>query len=364
VEAAELIAAIVAEPEQEAPWLVYADWLLDHGDIRGELIRLTDLAASGDQDARRRIQLIELDEERLLSERLLARTKHWQFGWQRGFIRSAELLRDIGQPFDAEVLAALCADPHAALIAKLDLDFFEHAIRFPSGTFDNQFRRDIRYAGDVSAALSKLPHLDRLVLHGLSSSAFTHDHLRVVETDQHACDGAITGEWDLPALEELVWELDPEDDVVFSEPNSFLGRPPPRLRAMSLKNIEPRRVQMLAELGCLRQLESLTLTVTTLEALAVVRDRAPVFASLSELSFPFLSRSDDVDNTRALRHELERALPNTKLVVDWDYVLRQEEHPPEPVEQPVVVVDANSRDQNGQINAMAGWMQGGRKRGV
>src|SRR5690349_11019619 len=34
----ELVAAIAAAPDDDAPRLVYADWLLDRGDPRGELV--------------------------------------------------------------------------------------------------------------------------------------------------------------------------------------------------------------------------------------------------------------------------------------------------------------------------------------
>ena len=37
---AELLAAIHADPRDDAPRLVYADWLLERGDVRGELIVL------------------------------------------------------------------------------------------------------------------------------------------------------------------------------------------------------------------------------------------------------------------------------------------------------------------------------------
>lgn len=43
----ELLAAIRAQPEDDAPRLVYADWLLERGDARGELITLQCRAAGG-----------------------------------------------------------------------------------------------------------------------------------------------------------------------------------------------------------------------------------------------------------------------------------------------------------------------------
>ncbi len=44
---AELVAAIAAAPEEMGPRLVYADWLLDQGDERGELITIDDADRRG-----------------------------------------------------------------------------------------------------------------------------------------------------------------------------------------------------------------------------------------------------------------------------------------------------------------------------
>jgi uncharacterized protein (TIGR02996 family) len=46
-----LLAAIIADPDDDRPRLVYADWLLDRGDVRGELIQLQ---VRGVDDARQR----------------------------------------------------------------------------------------------------------------------------------------------------------------------------------------------------------------------------------------------------------------------------------------------------------------------
>jgi uncharacterized protein (TIGR02996 family) len=47
---AELIAAVAAAPEDDGPRLVYADWLLERGDVLGELIRVQCRLAAGDGD--------------------------------------------------------------------------------------------------------------------------------------------------------------------------------------------------------------------------------------------------------------------------------------------------------------------------
>jgi uncharacterized protein (TIGR02996 family) len=49
------IEAILADPQDEAPWLIYADWLEERGDPRGEFLRLeTALASLPKEDVRAR----------------------------------------------------------------------------------------------------------------------------------------------------------------------------------------------------------------------------------------------------------------------------------------------------------------------
>jgi uncharacterized protein (TIGR02996 family) len=51
--------ALLADPADDARWLVYADWLDDHNDPRAEYIRLvTDLAAKPDPERRRRLNAV------------------------------------------------------------------------------------------------------------------------------------------------------------------------------------------------------------------------------------------------------------------------------------------------------------------
>lgn len=57
---AQLLAAIAASPDDDAPRLVYADALSAAGDVRGEFIALQcRLAANSDDDARRRLRVRE-----------------------------------------------------------------------------------------------------------------------------------------------------------------------------------------------------------------------------------------------------------------------------------------------------------------
>jgi len=302
VRAAELIAAIVANPKDNGAWHVYADWLLERGDVRGELIRIAALAAAGDVDAFWRIQLIQTnDEEKLLSPRLFSHTHHWEFGWHRGFIHRASLrqVHESGEPFDPDALAALTEDPHAGLLSVLVL--------CPP-------YRDL----DIGDELSSFHHLDHLSLSGVSVAALQSDRLHTLETDETSCRG--TGAWHVPALTDLDWSHTNDDSDLFTAPTSFLSRPPPRLRKLTL-SLDARSITRLAEARCLRQLDSLTLVVNSDEALSVLRDHASAFAMVPTISLPYLIPTQDLEVLQTLRTELEQLLPDTKLDVSWERLL-------------------------------------------
>jgi hypothetical protein len=59
-----------------------------------------------------------------------------------------------------------------------------------------------------------------------------------------------------------------------------------------------------------------------------------------------------------LEAELERALPSTKLVVAWDGLLTRNSTAPSNLPAPV---DSQSRDKNGSIDALGGWISGERR---
>ncbi len=89
-----LFRAILDAPDDDAPRLVYADWLMEHGDAeRGEFIRLSvllhrrgmeDVLSTGDADCVRRDELLRKNRERWLAELpALDGIKWW--GFRRGF---------------------------------------------------------------------------------------------------------------------------------------------------------------------------------------------------------------------------------------------------------------------------------------
>ncbi len=113
---------IRSNPDAWEPWLVYADWLSERGDVRGRLISLEHHRARAtiDADQQRRIQA-EID------ELIAAHEPAWQvagmpeacrFEWRHGFIVGVSF------PFtepELEQLDALLRHPQAQLLTSLRL---------------------------------------------------------------------------------------------------------------------------------------------------------------------------------------------------------------------------------------------------
>ena len=330
-----MIAAIVAEPDQEVPWLVYADWLLERDDVRGELIRF---ALDGTEGALRRMSLLEQDLEPLLSPRLFARHSHWRFGWRRGFLCHATT-SDL--PFETEALAALCADPHAVLLEELRLAGFSHRRPEP-----------LREPPVVELdAVGAFPYLRQLALADVRASQLAHPHLRTLTTDA-SCAFASTGAYDLP---ELVHWAPATSEALFTTPTSLFFEPPPNLQTLEL-SIDPQHLELLGASPIIRQLRTLSLRDTDVDLLAALRDHATLFSTLESIEArpqPTL----DVAAGRALQSELEQAFSATRLAIDWSAFLRFERRAKS---QPPVVVDAMSRTADGRIDAIGAWVRGPR----
>src|ERR1043165_1674592 len=106
---ADLEAAIVADPEDEGPYLVYADWLQSRGDPRGELIVVQH--ARGPAWAKLRIrerELLSRYRDALLGPAALHHDAR-HFDWRRGFIdrMSAGFVLDEAQQLVAHPSLAL-----------------------------------------------------------------------------------------------------------------------------------------------------------------------------------------------------------------------------------------------------------------
>src|SRR6476660_6786094 len=85
-----LVRAIIENPLDDAPRLVYADWLDEHGDPgRAEFIRLTVGPATG--QARRIEELLAQHGDRWRAEAPAARGVQWGADLRRGFVHQAYL---------------------------------------------------------------------------------------------------------------------------------------------------------------------------------------------------------------------------------------------------------------------------------
>jgi uncharacterized protein (TIGR02996 family) len=198
--------AIVDAPDDDTPRLIYADWLEERGDPRGEFIRV-------------QCQLAKLDEAdpkqwALESRALFLRGKHdrkWvgaltavrdsdQFEFERGFVERvrldaedfleyAELLFEhapllqgltLGGTYSAKMFKRLVASPHFANLVELDLDWYgigNAGARALAAVPFSRLRRlilsrnDIRDAG--LRALAASPNLKSLTILDLTWSKVT-----------------------------------------------------------------------------------------------------------------------------------------------------------------------------------------------
>src|SRR5438552_3203827 len=94
--------AIAEDPEDDVPRLVFADWLEERGDSRGEFMRLQVHLARFSESDRRRVGL-EARERELLDRHAvdwLGPLRNWSCGWR--FVRGLLALE-----IDAEALLAI-----------------------------------------------------------------------------------------------------------------------------------------------------------------------------------------------------------------------------------------------------------------
>ena len=131
----QLEALLIDDFESAEIWTVYADWLMEQGDARGEIIRHT---LDGDPERAKSIQRV--NEEQWLGAfwpifmALRKETRGWdsdnrlaELSWDRGFLTMAR----VGSVFDGdtdlpEILTALFASPAARLLRRLKLGLPAH----------------------------------------------------------------------------------------------------------------------------------------------------------------------------------------------------------------------------------------------
>jgi uncharacterized protein (TIGR02996 family) len=175
---AELRAAIVDDPDAIDNWLVYADWLSDRGDPRGEQIMLG-LAIEAKT---LRAGLIDnhawtVHHERLLMSSALVEQAHQlDLFWWRGSIDRARIRDAPDGPPPRAVLETLLEDPHACLLRALDLG------RTPShfAGIHSEVVRELWCDASSTRQLAiadDFPNLVTLMLMGLVSLAESHSSI-------------------------------------------------------------------------------------------------------------------------------------------------------------------------------------------
>lgn len=195
----ELVEAILRRPDDDAPYLVYGDWLQGQGDARGELVAVQHQLRQRPDDP-----LLQKREKALIRELMPARLgqvvkkKHGpgkaesgycEVIWRLGFIVAARIGRNSDRPpyTVRELVAALLAHPAAQVLQSLTIGAL--------GSVDDYDYRDVvrelclarprtlrelvladfapehselaaSSLGDVSCLFRVLPRLERLHLRG------------------------------------------------------------------------------------------------------------------------------------------------------------------------------------------------------
>jgi len=189
-EHAAFLAAVLAAPDDDLPRLIYADWLDERGDPRGEFIRLQIAAFHGDISAGRAASAIERECGRIWAGPLASWA--YQVGFCRGFaetliIRGEEFLVRVAKIFRLapiqrialigvrESLRPILRMPHLAYLRGLHLTGCGLTNRDAQKIADSQHLRtlhtlrlannEIGCAGLVALAASDgLPELQQLDL--------------------------------------------------------------------------------------------------------------------------------------------------------------------------------------------------------
>lgn len=331
---AELVAQMNAQPDDPAPYLVYADWLQQREDPRGELIAIQHRRERAPNDEALReaeLALLDADGPDLLPPRLHAQMKlprrqrddartRCQVEWSRGFLMSARIARRLtsATPADplkvAGIVEELLAHPSARLLRRLAIgglgtpdeynyiDVIDAIARrghaqlaeLVLGDFGPEMALAFSRAGNVVPLFAALPALRRLTVHAGSlrfESPIEHARLRelsmIVATITPTNVSRLLRA-QLPALESLELSC-PGLELTDHEFGAMLsGASMPRLRRLALRNTVGtlRVLEEIAHSHLMPQLEVLELDGGDLDdrgAASLVAHRAARFAHLQRL---------------------------------------------------------------------------------
>ena len=244
-----LRAAIAAHLTDEAPYLVYSDWLTEHGDPMGELIAVgIALEQSATAELRARHDaLVEANGAALLG--IVSSVHGASLKWRRGFVDRVSLAPPIDHAAD-EVLAALFRAPAGALLRDLVVAALRaptyHAVLRTLATVSvpPTVRRLALVPTDattsllgVREALRSTPNLEVLVLHGsdlsLGSPLPRLRRLELVTSRPSA--SLVSALASYSALDTMALALDGRGDLAGME--RMLATIGPALRSLDLRGM-------------------------------------------------------------------------------------------------------------------------------
>jgi uncharacterized protein (TIGR02996 family) len=294
----ELEARLVEKPEIET-FLVYGDWLSEHGDPRGELVAVQAklLADPGERELRER------------EARLLAAHRHEWLGqlacedlhvtWFCGFIEHARIGGSLPTTTGRELpatLAALLALPGIDLLRSLVIQrngptrfqpcldiLADHAPRGLRALELACPKHSASSLGDLAPLARALPRLRRFSLESTAAPNLAGARFPVLRDLVLDCAAMATPDYEQLARFESLERL---ELVVGSEAQSedihaLLGYPFPNLRHLALRGMAfgDRVLPVLAESPLVRRLESLDLSTSDISAV----EHLAAFAHLAEL---------------------------------------------------------------------------------
>jgi uncharacterized protein (TIGR02996 family) len=175
--------AILDAPDDDAPRLICADWLEEHGDPRGEFIRVQcALARLAVEDpnrpalALREVELRDRHERRLL----VGKVRRWAEGWtmQRGFVEAVAIDADL---FLARAEKLLAAAPVQTVKLNATPPVVHQLADCPHLARLSGLQLHANYLGDDGLrVLLRSPHLLRLRYLHLGLNRLTNDGAAVV----------------------------------------------------------------------------------------------------------------------------------------------------------------------------------------
>jgi uncharacterized protein (TIGR02996 family) len=328
----ELEKAILADPDDEAAYLVYADWLQSQGDPRGELITLSAQAAKtkdrklkGAADklfaAHEDHFLGPLAEHRKTLDGKDSQTMTWRWGFVQSLrlafdhYSNEELKVDLG-----ELLATFLAHPSCRFLTEVvvglnrqdpDQEYqgiIDALAKRPPPALRSLFIGDFEYPeetemswtslGNFGKLWPKLPELRKLILQGgsftlgtIDLSELRHAEFRTGGLSRKSIDSIVKARW--PKLEHLdVWfgsdSYGAEGDVGAIKP-LLDGKGMPALRHLGLKNCEfaDDVARLIGKSKILPQLETLDLSLGNMSDVGV-----EALVSAGKAGFANLKRFD------------------------------------------------------------------------